>query len=234
MSGEGPENSTPVVQAAGAKIGKSLMGFVVSYRCPRCSEDLKSWNKAIEAGDACPRCDTRFVFHAAIQKHFFEYEAEKRRQEDRQIAEEEEKRRRRNSDRAQKDVERQQKAAEAGRQREREQRLKLEALAKQARRKKVKHARDIGSASGCMGSILMLGFIVSGVAFVGGVVLFANASNQNNFESSAGLWIAVGFSAILSLSLIYVFFRVLEGIHAMLNLILDQLQSSSKEIDDTP
>jgi hypothetical protein len=159
MGKDDPKHSAevPVVKASNAKFGKSVVGFAVSYRCPKCKDSLTSWNKAVETGEVCPQCSTFFVFDDAIRSQFSAIEAQKQAKKDRKEAEQAEKERLR-------ELAKQRKAAAAAdaefeRQLVNTHRREQEEIA--AKQKKISQTRKIDFESGCASVIVGVGIFLS-------------------------------------------------------------------------
>ena len=224
------DNEKLVVKAKQAKLGRTLLGGVqVVYPCPRCRDELITKND-VSLGDTCPRCKTSFEFEDEIKGVFAKFEAQKKQQAEAQAAAQAEKEKIRQAKQeerarlaAQQDAEAQERgretyAAEAARQRD----------AAQARKQdEEKAARDVSAPYGCLVALLVLGWLASGgMVFV--ALLFAgNSSPSAREQAIVETLLILGVSSAVSLAVIYVFFRLLRAIHAMLVAILDQLNSSS-------
>lgn len=216
-------HETPVVKASSAKFGKTLLGgFRVDYKCPRCKQDLTTKDDAAVKGDQCPHCSTSFAFDEEIQRAYSVFFSEKQSIEQKRQA--------------------QQAAADAAREEKQREKARLEAEAAERRRseaaaerarwaqsqqdefeKAKQSARDISAASGCFTVILVLGIAGVAVTMLAAFAAFANS----NAEVGGSLFV-VGVAGVVSLALTYVLFRILEAIHAVLVMILDRLNSSSK------
>ena len=213
------ENEKLVVPASIAKFGKTLLGggFRVVYPCPRCKRELETENDAVEGSDKCPHCGASFVFDDIIKEAFLAQAAEKRAREASKQAE-----------------------AEARADTREANRIKAERLAKEAERLRIesevrrqprdilgrllikeKHETDARSIDGALGwlqVILFLGGLSVAIMFVGAFFLFGEG-----MDGGAGALLAAGFSTAVSLVLVYVFFRILAAIHAVLVMLLDKL-----------
>ena len=215
------ENEKLVVPASGAKFGKTLLGgFRVAYPCPRCKRELETENDAVAGWDKCPHCGAFFVFDERIKGAFLALAAEKRAREASKQAEADEARliqaaradtreaNRKKAERLAKESE--DRAAREYNDMEQKERLLI-------KEKHEKDARSIDDARGCLQVILFLGGLSVAIMFACVFVLV----DKNN--GLAGALLAAGFSTAVSLVLVYVFFRILAAIHAVLVMLLDKL-----------
>jgi len=219
------ENEKLVVPASGAKFGKTLLGggFRVAYPCPRCKRELETENDAVAGSDKCPHCGASFVFDDIIKEKFLALAAEKRAREASKQAEAEARADTREANR--KKAERLAKEAE---------RLWIESEVRRQPRDilgrlliKEKHetdARSIDGARGWLQVILFLGVLSVAIMFVGAFREFGAG-----MDGGAGALLAAGFSTAVLLALVYVFFRILAAIHAVLVMLLDKLPPPNSE-----
>ena len=212
------ENEKLVVPASIAKFGKTLLGggFRVVYPCPRCKRELETENDAVEGSDKCPHCGASFVFDDIIKEAFLAQAAEKRAREASKQAEAEARADTREANR----IKAERLAKEAERLRI-ESEIRAEDMAQKERlsikQNHEKEARSIDDARGCLQVILFLGGLSVAIMFVG---VFVLVDKDNGL---AGALLAAGFSTAVSLALVYVFFRILAAIHAVLVMLLDKL-----------
>jgi len=215
------ENEKLVVPASGAKFGKTLLGgFRVAYPCPRCKRELETENESVAGSDKCPHCGASFVFDDIIKKAFLGLAAEKRAREASKQAEADEARliqaaRADTREANRKKAERLAKESEDRAAREYNDMAQKERLL--IKEKHEKDARSIDDARGCLQVILFLGGLSVAIMFACVFVLV----DKNN--GLAGALLAAGFSTAVSLVLVYVFFRILAAIHAVLVMLLDKL-----------
>ena len=225
------ENEKSVVRASRAKFGKTLLGgFQVAYRCPRCKQELITNNNAIAAGDTCPHCQASLTFDDQIKEAFTALLAEKQSRE----AVKERIKEAKKSAQAHWAAEEARLAAEAAEQEARDRKaqgLKEAEREQTARREQQKaqhdNALNLNDAHAFLSAILTLGSM--GIAFllIGAFTLFTTASSLNDNATKAGALLITAVSAFVTLSMVYVFFRILGAIHTVLVMILDRLNSSS-------
>jgi uncharacterized Zn finger protein (UPF0148 family) len=219
-----------VVPASRAKFGKTLLGgFQVVYPCPRCGQELTTKNEAVATGDNCPICQATFVFDEPIREAFVALVREKKEREQRKLAAETEKEKLREA-RKQEQVRAAAEAADKFRlQREMQRSLEDQHARQSSRSRKQIIERDalnIEEARGCLMVIFGLAGAATAVLLFGAFALFANSQRYDD-KSAATTLLVVGISAAVSLTLVYVFFRILGAIHGVLVMILERLESSS-------
>ena len=221
------DNETVVVRASRANFGKTLLGgFQVTYRCPRCKQELITKNDAIAAGDTCPHCQASFAFDDKIKEAFAALVAEKQSRE----AEKERIREAKKIEQARLAAEKAQIVAAAAEQaaRDREANRLLEEQREQKARREHRRAHydnatNLSDAHGCVGAMLVLGGLAVALMLLASFAVLSTGGYSNEGTTLLITAASVG----VSLSIVYVFFRILGAIHAVLVMILDRLNSSS-------
>lgn len=217
------------MRASRAKFGKTLLGgFQVIYRCPHCKQELTTKNDAVMKGDSCPHCNVDFVFDVQIQGAFADLVAKKASREESKQAEQAEKERIR-------DARRQEEARLAAESEEQHQREIEQARARRAeqvagRPKQQLHgidARDISEPYGCLKFIFIVAVAAIALVLFGAFVVLNSNYAKPDEKSAAFVSIISVVSAALSVAVVYLLFRVLWAIHALLVQILDRLDSRS-------
>ena len=220
------ENEKLVVPASGAKFGKTLLGggFRVVYPCPRCKRELETENDAVAVSDKCPHCGASFVFDDRIKEAFLALAAEKRAHKASKQAEVEAVR----LAQAEKEVIREAKRQEGFRLvKESEDRAAREyehmasdykAQARFDKQAREKNARSVDGAYAFLTAVLIVGGIGTTLGLLRAILAGVEGDSY-----LAGALLVAGVSAAVSLLLVYVFFRILEAIHAVLVMILDKL-----------
>lgn len=226
------EREELVVPASGAKFGKTLLGgFRVAYPCPRCKRELQTENDAVAGSDKCPHCGASFVFDERIKGAFLALAAEKRARKASKQAEVDAVRLAQ-AEKAQKNLEAEiqegfrlvqesnDRTAHESENNVREYRE----IARQAKQAHVENAKNVNGAYAFLTAVLIAGGIGTAI----GLLRAAIAVQQADSFLARSLLIA-SVSAAVSLMLVYVFFRILTAIHAVLVMILERLPPPNSE-----